>query len=58
MAQQLRSHTSSAEDPGSVLSTHIGQLTTAYNSSSRGPNTLLWPLCAPALMGTYSHIYT
>lgn len=35
MAQPVRTHTDPAEDPSSVPSNHGGQLTTAYNSSSR-----------------------
>lgn len=36
MAQQLRPCTTLAEDPNSVLQACITQLTTDYNSSSRG----------------------
>lgn len=31
-----------------VHSTHIGQFTMAYNSSSRGFDALFWPLQAPS----------
>lgn len=34
-----------ADDLGS--DTHIKQLMTAYNSSSRGPDTIFWPLQIP-----------
>lgn len=40
------------------VSTHIGQLTPAYNSSSRGSHTLFWPLGAPGLMCAYPHTTT
>ena len=30
------------EDPSLILSTHVAWFTTAYNSSSRGSNTLFW----------------
>lgn len=35
MAQQLRGHTAVREDPSLIPSSHIRQLTTACNSSSR-----------------------
>lgn len=40
------------------MSTHIGQLTPAYNSSSKGSHTLFWPLWAPGLMCAYPHTTT
>jgi hypothetical protein len=46
MAQWLRVLAVHAEGPNSVPSIHTGQLTTAYNSSSRGSNALFWPLWA------------
>jgi hypothetical protein len=40
MAQCLRVFAALAEDPGSILSTHVWQLTTACNSSSRESSAL------------------
>lgn len=37
MAQQLGAHTALAEDQSAVLTTLVGQLTTAYNPISLGP---------------------
>lgn len=31
-----------AEDPGSIVSTHISGFTTSYNSSSKGSSVLYW----------------
>lgn len=42
-----------SENLGSVPSTHLGQFTIAYNSSSRGIRHL-WLLRAPMLTGTLS----
>jgi hypothetical protein len=47
--------TALGEDPGLVLSTHIGQLTTTCNSSSRKSDTYFQLLQAPALKYTYTH---
>lgn len=47
MGQRLRVFPALEEDPSSVLITHV---TTAYNSSSRGPDTFL------IFMGTCAHI--
>lgn len=43
MAHQLRALTSLAEDHGWVLSAHIKQLITIYNSSSRESDALCPP---------------
>jgi hypothetical protein len=45
MAQQLRVFSVLVDDLGS--DTHIKQLMTTCNSSSRGPNTTFWPLQIP-----------
>ena len=42
MAQQLKVLAAFLEDVSSVLSTHMGQLTTAYNLTTRESNTLFW----------------
>ena len=49
MAQGLRALAALAEDPGSVPSTHIRQLTTSF----RGSSAHLWPPLVPAVM--YPH---
>lgn len=42
-------HATPAEDPGSVPSTHIKQLTTTCNANSKGFGTLFWLLWALAM---------
>lgn len=44
-----------AEDPSSIPSTHMPQLTAAR---SRKLNTFFWPLWAPAFMSTYLSLHT
>lgn len=39
-----------AEDLSLFLNTHVGRLTTIYNSSSKGSDTFFCPLKAPAYM--------
>lgn len=53
MAQWLRVHTTTTEDPSSVPTTHVGQLKSTSNSSSMG----VWHL-SPAHMCTYPHTDT
>jgi hypothetical protein len=53
MTQQLRACTAVAEDLSSVLKTHIRQLTTVYNSSSRGSDTYVY---MPTGRCTHVHI--
>lgn len=48
MIQQSRTFITLVEDPGSVLSTHIGYFTTIYDFKSRESNTLLCPAWVPA----------
>jgi hypothetical protein len=56
VAWQLRVHVAFAGDPGVVPSTHIRQLTTIINSTSRSSDALFWPPRAPAHMWyTNSH---
>ena len=62
MAEQARTHAALTEGLGSVPSTHTGQLTTSYNSSSSGSGSSFWP---PHISGihmvytdTHTHIYT
>lgn len=43
-AEQCRGLSVLAEDHSSVLSIHVGQLTTACNSSFMGSSALFWPL--------------
>jgi hypothetical protein len=57
MAQWLGTRTALPEDRSSVLSTHIGQLTTACNCSS-GADVLFWPLQDPAQTHTETYLYT
>lgn len=45
------------EDLGSVPGTYSGQLTTAYNASSRDFNAFLWPLQANRYAYTQVHIH-
>lgn len=47
MAQDLNVITALAEDWGAVSSTHIQWVTTPYIFSSRGSDTLYWPLWTP-----------
>ena len=48
-----------AKDSNLGANIHIRQLTTAFNSSSRGSDNLFWPLWAPALRWyTYTHAST
>lgn len=46
MPQWLRAHVVLGEDPTLIPSSHM-TLTTVHISSSRGSNTLFWPLAAP-----------
>lgn len=58
MAQQL-ALVALLEDKNSFPSRYIRQFTLAYNSSSKEPNTLIWPLWAPAhIYSIHSHGYT
>lgn len=46
------------EDPNLVPVTPIKLLTTVYNSSSRGANTLFWPMQALHSCGICAHVHT
>lgn len=57
-AQQSRAFIGLGEYRGSVLSTHIGQLTTSYNSSCKESDPLFWlPWTFEHLWCTYVHLY-
>jgi hypothetical protein len=57
MAQQLRALTALAREQSLVPSTHVRQLVTVYNPSSRGSNTLSWPLRVPNILAMNRHRY-
>lgn len=57
---QLRAYIVFTEVLGSILSTLVGQFTTACNCSSRGSNTLFWSPESPAFMhaqSPYTHTH-
>lgn len=53
VAQQVKVLADLLEDLSSVPNTHIRQLTTVC--SSRGPDTVFWPLLAPTSTCVHSH---
>jgi hypothetical protein len=57
MAHQSRAPIILVEDLNLILGSHVSQLTTAYNSSSRGSNAFFWTLKAPTLTYDYTHPY-
>lgn len=54
MAQRCRPSPAPADDPGVIASTHVRQLTAAYNFSSRGPNALSW---LSGVLYSHTHIH-
>lgn len=52
----IRTHAALAKDSNLVLSTHVGQLTTTFNSSSRVSNDS--GFCGHVYMGSHPCIYT
>jgi hypothetical protein len=62
MAQRLKLHTVLAENPGSIPSTHVRQLSAAYNPSSWASRDLYCPSkslhsCSHALPHIYIHAF-
>lgn len=55
MAEQLKMLAAHTNDPNSVLSIHIGWLTTTCNSSSRESSVLFWPLWTLSYTHTSTH---
>lgn len=54
----LRTFFDLAEGLNLVPSTHVGQLTTTYNSTAKVSDALSWPLWIPAQRCTYTHMET